>query len=922
MNQPWQPPSRTPGGNGEIGSVRAARERMAAGLPPVMPQPQPRRLYDPPQLAPQAAPVPIHPANRMRPPMPEAFSGPKNGQAPVGAATSRPTLKQQVPQWPLAGSVEPGQQYQPPVNQGPPPQRPPRPSQVPTASGISRLKEGLRTAEYVQRQEQLDREYQYERERREEEEMISPDITSPLTMSSRQSSQSSAGSIPDFPVPVLPPPPRSFGPPPSSRRGASSYYSQASFVSPIPEESPRSRQTHFSYASSAAIPTSWGSNSPRSQYFDDKYEDESIYDGEFDRSPMTEESRGTRGFTDDNDDRELIRSASFGRRAKPSMITTRSSERLESRPAPMPQQRPIQMSKLEKMGVIPRPGNEESGATSRNKTGSEATDQHMQKGWPIIGDATSPLAIGTGLIDKSTSSSEETVPTLARAITTNTATPAQTTNLSNPNTKAMLGAYNSASSLRAPGTESSRTPSPSNGFDKSSAIRRPPRLDIDAVREAEARGSLTSLPDLIRRATRLASMIDRGKRPGSRLALNDFPSEDNFAREKEMGMSNGRQSGFSGMLASFPPPGDQTPVGTPTHPTSGWPTQMDTQAGDEKKQQKPRRCCGLPCWGFMLMVLIILIIVAAAVVVPLEFLVLNKPNSTRKAVTAAQCQSNTVTACQNGGTALVESRSCACICTNGFTGSTCTSPNANGCATVTMSGSSFSNVTVGHSISRLIEAGPTNFSIPLSESIILARFNSANLSCATENALVTFQGRSERLGKADNLISFTTTSASAKAKNARRDESTSVTSSLAPVATSHGIVYDGSRPASSSPPKDTNPTSNTDGNSDATSGFKITEEVLDFARIAILYVLQQDALEDATTAQSTLQTWFLKQGSTNQAAMNVSMGHGNVVNLVAFQVDVGGTGFVGGRNSSLTVRDLDVRDLVLDLKGDKEFEER
>jgi hypothetical protein len=76
-----------------------------------------------------------------------------------------------------------------------------------------------------------------------------------------------------------------------------------------------------------------------------------------------------------------------------------------------------------------------------------------------------------------------------------------------------------------------RTPSP--GFSRLSAIRRPPRLDMDAVRDAEARGSLTSLPDLIRRATKLAAMMDRGKRPGSRLNdLNDFPmSSDEKDRE-------------------------------------------------------------------------------------------------------------------------------------------------------------------------------------------------------------------------------------------------------------------------------------------------------------------------------------------------------------------------------------------------------
>ena len=179
------------------------------------------------------------------------------------------------------------------------------------------------------------------------------------------------------------------------------------------------------------------------------------------------------------------------------------------------------------------------------------------------------------------------------------------------------------------------------------------------------------------------------------------------------------RSGLSGMLASFPPPGVQTPRGdTPTRPMSAWPSGFDGQGGDGQdgqdgqKQKKPRRCCGLPCWGFFLVVLILLIIIAAAVVVPLELLVLNKPKaSSSGAVTAASCQANTATACQNGGSSVVDNGSCACICTNGFTGSTCTSANATGCATVTMSGSSFTNVTLGQSISRLISGGQTNYSI-------------------------------------------------------------------------------------------------------------------------------------------------------------------------------------------------------------------
>lgn len=49
-----------------------------------------------------------------------------------------------------------------------------------------------------------------------------------------------------------------------------------------------------------------------------------------------------------------------------------------------------------------------------------------------------------------------------------------------------------------------------------SKTRIPIKLDIESMRAPETRGSMTSLPDLIRRATRLAAMIERGKRPTSR----------------------------------------------------------------------------------------------------------------------------------------------------------------------------------------------------------------------------------------------------------------------------------------------------------------------------------------------------------------------------------------------------------------------
>ena len=50
--------------------------------------------------------------------------------------------------------------------------------------------------------------------------------------------------------------------------------------------------------------------------------------------------------------------------------------------------------------------------------------------------------------------------------------------------------------------------------------RRPPRLNMNAVRDAEARGSLTSLSDLIKRATRLATNLEHGRTASRNDLLN------------------------------------------------------------------------------------------------------------------------------------------------------------------------------------------------------------------------------------------------------------------------------------------------------------------------------------------------------------------------------------------------------------------
>ena len=361
------------------------------------------------------------------------------------------------------------------------------------------------------------------------------------------------------------------------------------------------------------------------------------------------------------------------------------------------------------------------------------------------------------------------------------------------------------------------------------------------------------------------------------------------------------------MLATFPPPGHATRDNTP-RPHSVWP--MVDPAGrdhDPSKPKRKRRCCGLPCWGFCLVLLILLIIIAAAVVVPLELLIFHKAkNTSRSSVTALQsCSENSATACQNSGTSALSSGSCSCICINGFTGSTCSVAGDSGCTTMAISTEpEYTNVTLGNSIPRLVEAAQANFSIPLFTPVILARFNSANLSCISENALVTFDGHSQRVGAADEIVRPPTTSDSTGASptsssNKLRRKASSSSSSEAPAATANGVLYD---PASGSNSSGTS----SSAASAATAAFSVTEEVLDFARVAVLFVLQQETLDSAEAAQASLQHFFTLSSSTNQAAQNLSLGNGNTVDLLDLSIDLG-NGSVGVANANVTKKSVTVR---------------
>lgn len=155
--------------------------------------------------------------------------------------------------------------------------------------------------------------------------------------------------------------------------------------------------------------------------------------------------------------------------------------------------------------------------------------------------------------------------------------------------------------------------------------RRPSRLDVDAIHEAEARGSLTSLNDLIRRATKLRTNLDRGK-TASRLGM-DF-----FATDGEGGSPKLRTSrSLSSMLGALNPSDAEGVRRSQLRHAAvnlGSISDEGEAAGEKegtiatrKRNGARRRCCGLPLWAFWLLLVVLVLMVAAAVVVPVVLLI-------------------------------------------------------------------------------------------------------------------------------------------------------------------------------------------------------------------------------------------------------------------------------------------------------------
>ena len=835
------------------GSVKRARQRARAGIAPQQPgfgnESIPRQ-------------------------MPQPFAGPidhpQYPQYPMqaGRQTSAPPIR---PGQPPARNNSPTRNN--PLGRGPPPQRPPRPNYVPL----------MPSQTFNQPPQPNYWEDSY---------MVSPGRDGNLSSSSGRSTSSSAASIPDFPVPAIPvplPQPQrraaNLGPPPSARKGGANYYPQNSFVTPIPEEQ---SEAHNSFASSHVFPTSWGDGPPG--YYTGKGIDEEEEGSE--GSPAGDQGRESRA-SDRDESTELVRKVSIGKPGRPALKSVKG-------------------------------GGAENGDANFLKPNPFDDRQQISDGRPAGG----VTFLSASSANDSAGTPNEILIGLSRSTPSpGNRSPRSPTSPLDPRVTEILGGLEKAGALDSSGTASPITPMAPSTSEKE--LKRPPPLNLEAAQAGEGRGSSTSLPELIRRATRLASNLDRG-RTASRVGML------NILNDRAGKSGHGSRTGsISEMLNAFPSPSVRTPTGEKSRWPSPLPksnlsrTQTFTPNSPTRSYPKSntRRCCGMPIWAFSLLCIILLLLVAAAVVIPITIIVLPKQNSKSRVIDLTSCRK--ALACANGGSNYFVSNSCRCICANGYTGVACTTATDSGCITSDVKAGDqtnnvYTNATIGSSLARLLSGGPLNYSIPLTPAIILSLFSNTNFTCTSQNALVTFNQKSQRRDELPLLYDLpqlnlnedvslpeSTPSLTNKPTIQPRATSSSIaidTTSLSPVETtvpatmtSNSIIFAAGgapSPATATGAAAASATSSSSSSSSGSSNHAITQQILDFARVAVLFVYQETNLTSAFITQNSLQQTLMDASGFN--ASKTSAGGGVVVDFGRWTVDLGnGTLFGGGKGAAL-----------------------
>ena len=747
---------------------------------------------------------------------------------------------------------------------------------------------------------------------------ISTTSSRPITTSSRGSNVSSIGTIPEFPVPVASSSSRKshYSLPPSIKRGPSSHYSQPPDVAPIAEE-PSGSNSHGSYASSMAVPIA-----------------------------IAEE--------DSEDEEGQQQASSEMEKAKQAQQTSNLKSQQRQQPKSNVEQRSSEADIVPPLSLmanaIKEKNSKESVRSDASRHGKKNTSPRKPLS-PLVQDGrwqkqvsspNSDLSQASILFDPSPSSSESDlsqarslkakIPDLRKPSSQRSPNPyhpspmpTQTENLYSPGLNHPPPAHRAYNQARA-------------SFGDRFGNKRPAQLNVPTTRGTEGRSSLTSLPDMIWRATKLAANLERG-RTTSTFGVDSHLGPDHHHHPHHPKKMSKPES-IKDMLASFPPPA----LGTPTLDSRGGlsPSRYGDSSGSGYAKEysgldkgMQRKCCGMPRWLFLAMALTVILVIAVVVVIVVVLVILPGKDGGGSSESSAPTRGGSACeqqlTCSNGGSNVVMNGECRCQCVNNFTGANCQIFTDEACTTIDVGGTE--DVTVGGKIPEVIEKSRSVFNIPLNASIIVGIFSKQNTTCTSQNTLVSFNGVSAQFSQELKALAGNIESSGSNPNTNENKKMQSVLGMPIPAptpvtkvlqeraaqgnlvaVTSNGIIFAGQ--ATDAPDASTGDADDGDGGSSSTDGGDPVlnaeeQKRIDFAQLVILFTMQTTSLFDAAVnAQQKFQEFFdeieppsaddVDDGGAVEAfeeeARNVTLGGGISADLVEFVI-AWPDGKIGGGNT-------------------------
>lgn len=253
----------------------------------------------------------------------------------------------------------------------------------------------------------------------------------------------------------------------------------------------------------------------------------------------------------------------------------------------------------------------------------------------------------------------------------------------------------------------------------------------------------------------------------------------------------------------------------------------------------------MPRKWFIVLCIILFIVIVLAVLLPVFLVAVPKEN----AGSSSSCA--TTNPCHNGGVSVSSGSECSCVCVDGYTGSQCTTVGDSSCITSEVDNGTISkNATMGNSLPTLFSAASSKFDISLDSVTIMALFSLSNVTCKTENALVSFSDVNSSSNTRRSVVSSVTAPTLAARAEATKD----------------GILYDNPADKSTSTKTDSVATATHISASTSTaaaaaaattSTASVPDKVIEFSQVAVLYILERTgSIDSALFSESEISSYL------------------------------------------------------------------